>query len=285
VHESVREIVVLDNFVRGRRETLAWAAEHAPVTVVEGDIRDRALVSNVMAGIDVVFHQAAIRITQCAEEPELAIDVLINGTYAVLDAAVKARVRKVVAASSASVYGLADRFPTDERHHPYNNRTLWRAKLFNEGCSGPSTISTGRIRACAINVCGPRMDVMAPTPKSSSGGWSCRGAADHLRRRSQTMDFVRRYRGPTSWRGSRSDNVQRRHGIEISLELAEAMTHAMGATFDVERAPACRESAPRFARRHVPRRTGNRLPRDRAARKLVRKLSSGGRATRKRRQR
>src|SRR4029078_10103120 len=104
------------------------------VTIVEGDIRDRRLVGELMTGIDVVFHQAAIRVTQSAREPALAMDVLVNGTFVVLEAAVKARVRKVVAASSATVYGLADKFPTDEQHHPYNNRTLYgSAKAFNEG--------------------------------------------------------------------------------------------------------------------------------------------------------
>src|SRR3989442_9066402 len=73
VHESAAEVVVLDNCVRGRRENLARATERGRVTIVEGDIRDRSLVKDVMSGIDVVFHQAAIRITQCADEPELAI--------------------------------------------------------------------------------------------------------------------------------------------------------------------------------------------------------------------
>src|SRR6185369_479448 len=132
--EPVAEVVVLDNFTRGRRDNLAAAQARGRVTIVEGDIRDRALVGEVMKGIDVVFHQAAIRITQCAEEPALAMDVLVNGTFAVLEAAVKARVKKVVAASSASIYGMADKFPTDELHHPYNNRTLYgAAKSFNEG--------------------------------------------------------------------------------------------------------------------------------------------------------
>lgn len=44
------------------------------MTIVDGDIRDRKLVDEVARGIDVVFHQAAPRITQCAEDPELAFD-------------------------------------------------------------------------------------------------------------------------------------------------------------------------------------------------------------------
>ena len=101
---------------------------------MQGDIRDAELVRSVMAGIDVVFHQAAIRITQCASEPRLAIDVLVNGTYEIVEAAADAGVRKIVAASSASVYGLAEKFPTAESHHPYANDTLYgAAKTFNEG--------------------------------------------------------------------------------------------------------------------------------------------------------
>ena len=62
---------MLDNFVRGRRENLAWALANGPVRLVEGDIRDRELVAELTRGIDVVFHQAALRITQCAAEPRL----------------------------------------------------------------------------------------------------------------------------------------------------------------------------------------------------------------------
>jgi UDP-glucose 4-epimerase len=134
VDEGVREIRILDNFVRGRRENLATAMASGKVRIIEGDIRDRAVLTEAMAGVDVVFHQAAIRITQCAEEPRLALEVLVDGTFNVLEAAVDAKVRKVVAASSASVYGLAESFPTNESHHPYNNRTLYgAAKVFNEG--------------------------------------------------------------------------------------------------------------------------------------------------------
>src|SRR5690606_6242453 len=105
----------------------------AEITIVEGDIRDVAMVNETMAGIDVLFHQAAIRITQCAEEPRLAHDVLATGTFNVLEAAVKAGVQKVVAASSASVLGAADIFPTTEEHHSYNNRTIYgAAKVYNE---------------------------------------------------------------------------------------------------------------------------------------------------------
>lgn len=156
------EVLILDNFVRGRRENLAWALANGPVDIVEGDIRDRALVARLMRGIDVVFHQAALRITQCAAEPRTALEVMVDGTYNVLEAAVEERVRKVIAASSASVYGMAEQFPTGEDHHPYANDTLYgAAKTFNEGLlrSLHSMSGLDYVALRYFNVYGRRMDV------------------------------------------------------------------------------------------------------------------------------
>lgn len=162
VDAGTAEVVVLDNFVRGRRSHLDHAERLGKVTVIDGDIRDRHLLANVLAGIDVVFHQAAIRITQCAEEPRLALEVLADGTFNVLEAAVAAGVEKVVAASSASVYGQAAVFPTDELHHPYANDTLYgAAKTFNEGLlrSFHAMYGLDYVALRYFNVIGPRMDV------------------------------------------------------------------------------------------------------------------------------
>src|ERR1700722_9816480 len=156
------EIIVLDNFVRGRRENLAWAMSHGRIQIVEGDIRDAALLHEVMEGVDLVFHQAALRITQCAEEPRLALEGLADGTFNVLAAAVAAKVRKIVAASSASVYGMADQLPTTEAQHPYNNRTLYgAAKTFNEGLlrSFNEMYGLNYVALRYFNVYGPRMDI------------------------------------------------------------------------------------------------------------------------------
>ncbi|MQA28891.1 MAG: SDR family NAD(P)-dependent oxidoreductase [Luteitalea sp.] len=161
VQEQPKDIVILDNFVRGRRENLAAALRAFPLTIVEGDIRDRALLARTFQGVDLVFHQAAIRITQCAEEPRLALEVLVDGTFNVLEAAVQAGVSKVVAASSASVLGLADEFPTSEGHHPYNNRTIYgAAKAFNEGLlrSFNEMYGLKYVALRYFNVYGPRMD-------------------------------------------------------------------------------------------------------------------------------
>ena len=110
------QVVILDNLATGKRENITEIMPR--ITFIEGDIRDRKLLAELMQGVDVLFHQAAIRITQCAEEPRLALEVLADGSFNVFEAAVKGRVKRVVAASSASVYGLADEFPTPEKHHP-----------------------------------------------------------------------------------------------------------------------------------------------------------------------
>jgi UDP-glucose 4-epimerase len=162
VAADAAEVIVLDNLVRGRRENLAGALASGKVRLVEGDIRDRGLVPGLMAGIDLVFHQAAIRITQCATEPRLALEVLVDGTYEVVEAAADAGVRKVVAASSASVYGLAEEFPTTEKHHPYDNDTLYgAAKTFNEGLLRSFTAMRDLpyVALRYFNVYGPRMDI------------------------------------------------------------------------------------------------------------------------------
>lgn len=156
------EVTVIDNFVRGRPENLAGAMESGRLVVVEGDIRDRFLIASVMSGIDVVFHQAAIRITQCAVESRLALEVLVDGTYEVVEAAADAGVRKVVAASSASVYGSAEEYPTLERHHPYGADTIYgAAKTFNEGLlrSFHKTRGLDYVALRYFNVYGPRMDI------------------------------------------------------------------------------------------------------------------------------
>jgi UDP-glucose 4-epimerase len=162
VDAGAAQVVVVDNLTRGRLANLERAMASGLVKLVEGDIRDAGLLADVCDGIDVVFHQAAIRITQCAEDPRLANDVLVNGTFNVLEAAQRAKVGKVVAASSASAIGLAEEFPTTERHHPYNNRTIYgAAKAYNEGLlrSFNDMYGLDYVALRYFNVYGPRMDI------------------------------------------------------------------------------------------------------------------------------
>jgi UDP-glucose 4-epimerase len=161
-HDPGNELIVYDNLERGRMDNLAGALGRGSITFIEGDIRDRDLLGEAAAGVDVIYHQAAIRITQCAEDPRLALEVMADGTFNVLEAAVAAEVGKVVAASSASVYGLADSFPTPEDQHAYHNRTIYGAtKTFNEGLlrSFHDMYGLDYVALRYFNVYGPRMDI------------------------------------------------------------------------------------------------------------------------------
>ena len=159
---GVGEVRILDNLVRGRRENLRDVLDDPRLTLTVGDLRDVDLVHDLTKGTDLVFHQAAIRITQCAEEPRLALEVLVDGTFNVIEAAAQHKVTKLVAASSASVYGLAEQFPTTENHHPYDNDTFYgAAKSFNEGMLRSFRAMSGLdyVALRYFNVYGPRMDI------------------------------------------------------------------------------------------------------------------------------
>jgi UDP-glucose 4-epimerase len=162
VRAGATEIRVLEQFTRGTPANLSWAIDNGPVSLIEGDVRNPADVALATEGIDVVFHQAALRITQCAVEPRLAHEVMVDGTFNVAEAAVKAGVRKVVVASSASVYGMADVFPTPETHALYANRTLYgAAKAFNEALfrSFQEMHGLDYVALRYFNVYGPRLAI------------------------------------------------------------------------------------------------------------------------------
>jgi UDP-glucose 4-epimerase len=196
VAEGFQEIVVLDNLTRGRHQNLECAMASGKVTIMEGDIRDTNLVARAMAGIDIVFHEAAIRITHCAENPRLAHEVLATGTFNILEAAVAAKVKRVVSASSASIYGQAEEFPTNEKHHGYGNRTIYGAtKMYSEGLlrSFYEMFGLNYVALRYFNVYGPRMDafgvyteVMIRWMERLSKGQPCLILGDGA----QTMDFV-----------------------------------------------------------------------------------------------
>jgi UDP-glucose 4-epimerase len=156
------EVVVIDNMARGRRDNLHRALATGRVTLVDGDIRDARLLERLVDGTDTVFHQAALRITQCAAEPRAAMEVMVDATFDLLEACVRAKVRKVVMASSASVYGMAQQFPTTEAQNPYDNRTLYgAAKAFGEGMLRSFKDRNGldHVALRYFNVYGPRMDI------------------------------------------------------------------------------------------------------------------------------
>jgi UDP-glucose 4-epimerase len=246
---DVAEVRILDNLVRGRRGNLRQVLADPRLRLVVGDLRDRDLVHDLSHGCDLVFHQAALRITQCAEEPRLALEVLVDGTFNVVEAAADQRVGKLVAASSASVYGLAEHFPTRENHHPYDNDTFYgAAKTFNEGMLRSFRAMSGLnfVALRYFNVYGPRMDVHGLYTEVLIR-WMERIAAGQppliFGDGSQTMDFVyttdiARANLLAATSGVREGAYNVASGVETSLKsLAEALLAAMGSNLGVEHGP------------------------------------------------
>ncbi len=159
--EGAAEVIALDNLARGSRANLRDALATGRARLVEGDIRDAALVHRLTEGCDYVFHQAALRITACAADPRAAHEVMFGGTFNVLEAAAQFGVKKVVAASSASVYGEPDTLPIAETH-PFNNRTLYgAAKIADEQMTRAFAEMYGLpyLMLRPFNLYGPRMDM------------------------------------------------------------------------------------------------------------------------------
>ena len=129
VDELVKQkarVVVFDSLIRGKIEHLDWARANGEVEIIEADLRNREAIREALEGADYVSHQAAAWLRICQEDPRLSVDVNVVGTFNLLEACVEAGVKKIVAASSSSVYGEGLYLPTDE-DHPFNNDLFYGA--------------------------------------------------------------------------------------------------------------------------------------------------------------
>jgi UDP-glucose 4-epimerase len=229
------------------------------VTWIRDDIRNVEAVKKAMQGIDFAVHLAALRITACAADPREANEVMCDGTFNVIDAAHNAGVKKVMAASSASIYGLATEFPTKETHHPYGNRTLYgAAKIYLEGLlrSYNDMHGLNYVATRYFNVYGPRMDIHGKYTEVLIR-WMERITAGQppliLGDGSTTMDFVYiediARANVACLKADVSDEVFNiARGEEISLnDLAAALLRVMGSKLKPEYGPERKVNA-------VPRR-------------------------------
>lgn len=125
---DVREIVIYDNFARGKRSHIEpyLADPRCKLYANGGDIRELDLLSDAMRDVDGVIHLAAMWLLHCKDFPRTAFHVNIEGTFNVLEACVKNNVKRLVYSSSASVYGDAVEVPMTE-NHPFNNRNFYGA--------------------------------------------------------------------------------------------------------------------------------------------------------------
>lgn len=160
--EDVREIVIYDNFVRGRVENLQNALKDPRVSIydVGGDIMQTDILESAFESADGVFHFAALWLLQCHEYPRSAFDTNVRGTFNVMEACVKKGVQRLVYSSSASVYGDAVTEPMDE-DHPFNNKNFYGAtKICGEAMlrAFHHRYSLNFVGLRYMNVYGPRQD-------------------------------------------------------------------------------------------------------------------------------
>jgi UDP-glucose 4-epimerase len=160
--EDVGEVIVYDNFVRGRAENLADALRDPRVKIYDigGDICQTDILDSALKGAHGVFHFAALWLLQCYEFPRAAFDVNIAGTFNVLEACRNNGVERLVYSSSASVYGDAVQEPMTE-DHPFNNTNFYGAtKIAGEAMVRAMSHRYGLPYAGLryMNVYGPRQD-------------------------------------------------------------------------------------------------------------------------------
>jgi UDP-glucose 4-epimerase len=242
-------IVILDNLNRGTLANVEEALKDPRVTLVRDDIRDVQAVHKATRGMDAVIHMATLRITACAAEPREALGVMCDGSFNVLEAAQAAGAKKFVTASTASIYGMADTFPTREDHHPYNNRTWYGAsKIMLEGLlrSFNDMYGLPYVALRYFNVYGPRMDIHGRYTEVLIR-WMERIASGQppliLGDGKQTMDFVYiedvARSNILALRSDVADDVFNvASGTETSLNaLAAALLKAMGSNLKPEYGP------------------------------------------------
>lgn len=159
------EIIIYDNFTRGKREYIESFLEDPRCTLYPngGDVRELDILNDAMQGIDGVFHLAAMWLLHCKDYPRTAFDVNIQGTFNVLEACVKNNVKRLVYSSSASVYGDAVEVPMTEEH-PFNNRNFYGAtKIAGESMCRATYDRYGLdfVGLRYMNVYGPHQDQTA----------------------------------------------------------------------------------------------------------------------------
>jgi len=162
IKEDVKEVVIYDNFVRGRVENLNNALKDPRVKIYDigGDILQTDILDSALKGADGVFHLAALWLLQCHEYPRSAFDTNVRGTFNVMESCVKNGVKRLVYSSSASVYGDAVEEPMTE-NHPFNNQNFYGAtKICGEAMlrSFHHRYGLDFVGLRYMNVYGPRQD-------------------------------------------------------------------------------------------------------------------------------
>jgi UDP-glucose 4-epimerase len=163
--ENVGEVIIYDNFARGKKEYLedSLKDKRCKIFPIGGDIREIDILNKAMEGMDYVICLSAMWLLHCKDFPRTAFDVNIAGTFNVLEACVKNNIKKLIWSSSASVYGDAVQLPMTEEH-PFNNKNFYGAtKIAGEAMATAFNDRYGLnvIGLRYMNVYGPHQDQTA----------------------------------------------------------------------------------------------------------------------------
>lgn len=161
LERKAQKVVIIDNMIRGSQRNMMNFIYDPRVEFIENDIRNTELMDRLISQADYVFHLAAVRITRYAADPMEGFEVMVRATHDIFHACVNHKVKKVIYSSTASVYGLAQHFPTPETDNPYDNKTLYGgAKLFGESLLRSLHDSSGLdyVALRYFNIYGQRMD-------------------------------------------------------------------------------------------------------------------------------
>jgi UDP-glucose 4-epimerase len=156
-----KKIIIIDNLIRGGLPNMKNFIKNQIVEFYNADIRDLELLEKCISETDYVFHMAALRINSCAANPREGFEVMLKSTFEIASLCVKYKIKKIIYSSSASVYGLAQHFPTPEADNPYNNQTFYgAAKMWGEQLFRSFKFMYGLdyLALRYFNAYGPRMD-------------------------------------------------------------------------------------------------------------------------------
>jgi nucleoside-diphosphate-sugar epimerase len=152
---------ILDDFSTGKKENLPLKEKYNSLEIIEGDIRDLALCQKVMKGVQYVFHQAALpSVQRSIEDPLTSNSVNVGGTLNILTAAREAKARRVIYASSSSIYGDTPTLPKKEDMPPNPLSPYALQKYVGERYCRLFSELYGLETACLryFNIFGPRQD-------------------------------------------------------------------------------------------------------------------------------
>ena len=159
---SPAKVIIVDNLIRGSFGNMKEFIDNPAVEFIEGDIKNESLLEKCISQSDYIFHMAALRINACAADPSDGFETMIRAPFTIAELARKYKIKKIIYSSSASVYGLAQHFPTPESDNPYDNQTFYgAAKLFGEQLfrSYKFMYDMDYVALRYFNVYGPRMDI------------------------------------------------------------------------------------------------------------------------------